>query len=202
MTGDTHASVAMPAERAYVPVMPPTPALMTAEELLHLSVPDKCTELVRGRLVVREPPGSLHGLVAMTLGIELGIFVRNSGAGRVFAAETGFKLASNPDTVRAADVAFVSSERMEGARTVGYAALAPDLVVEVLSPNDRPGEALAKVADWLSAGTKLVWIVDPERRLARVYRHDGTEALLNADDALDGEDVLPGFSCLVATILA
>jgi len=202
LTGDAHVSVAMSAERAYVPVMPPTPALMTADELLHLSVPDKCTEPVRGMLVVREPPGSLHGLVAMTLGVELGVFARNTGAGRVFAAETGFKLASNPDTVRAADVAFVSSERMEGARTVGYAALAPDLVVEVLSPNDRPGEALAKVADWLSAGTKLVWIVDPERRLARVYRPDGTETLLNADDALDGEDVLPGFSCLVATILA
>src|SRR6267378_1671687 len=117
--GDTHVSVAMPAERAYVPVMPPTPALMTADELLHLSVPDKCTELVRGRLVVREPPGSLHGLVAMTLGVELGVFVKDTGAGRVFAAETGFKLASNPDTVRAADVAFVSTDRMEGlARSV------------------------------------------------------------------------------------
>jgi len=174
---------------------------MTADELLQVYIPDKQVELVKGVLVVRELPGLRHARVAVDLTLRLGAHVRAAGLGRVYA-EAGFKLASNPDTVRAADVAFVSSERMEGARTVGYAALAPDLVVEVLSPNDRPGEALAKVADWLSAGTKLVWIVDPERRLARVYRPDGTETLLNADDALDGEDVLPGFSCLVATILA
>src|SRR5437016_13847782 len=111
----------MPAERAYVPVMPPTPALMTADELLHLSVPDKCTQLVRGRLVVREPPGSLHGLVAMTPGVDAGVFGGNTGAGRVFAAVTGFKLACNRDTVRAADAALVTRNRMEGARTAGDA---------------------------------------------------------------------------------
>jgi Uma2 family endonuclease len=194
-------SLAMSAERAYVPAMSPSEALMSADELLRLSMPDKCTELVRGRLVVREPPGSLHGLVAMSVGAELAVYAKRTGAGGVFAAETGFHLAGNPDTVRAPDVAFVARERMEATRTVGYAALAPDLVVEVLSPNDRPGEVLAKVGDWLSAGTKLIWVVDPERRVARVYRHDGTETLLDADDALDGEDVLPGFSCRLATVL-
>ena len=192
----------MSAERAYVPEMSPTPALMSADELLHVSIPGKCTELVRGVLVVREPPGSLHGLVAMNLGVELGVFVKATAAGGVFAAETGFHLASNPDTVRAPDVAFVARERMAAARTTGYAALAPDLAVEVLSPGDRPGEVLAKVADWISAGTKLVWVVDPQRRLARVYRHDGSETLLSADDVLDGEDVLPGFTCRLASVLA
>jgi Uma2 family endonuclease len=82
-----------------------------------------------------------------------------------------------------------------------YPALAPDLVVEVLSPDDRPGEVLAKVADWLSGGSKLVWVVDPERRVARVYRHDGGETIVADTGALDGEDVLPGFSCALATIL-
>jgi Uma2 family endonuclease len=85
--------------------------------------------------------------------------------------------------------------------TMGYAALAPDLVVEVLSPGDRPGDVLAKVADWLSAGTRLVWVVEPLRRLARVYRHDGSETIVTADGALDGEDVLLGFSCPLASIL-
>src|SRR2546430_633799 len=80
-------------------------------------------------------------------------------------------------------------------------ALAPDLVVEVLSPDDRAGEVLAKVGDWLSAGCRLVWVVDPERRVARVYRHDGTETIVDETGALDGEDVLPGFSCALATIL-
>ena len=71
----------------------------------------------------------------------------------------------------------------------------------MLSPGDRPGEVLAKVADWLTAGTRLVWVVDPERRLARVYRHDGSETIVPADGALDGEDVLPGFVCPLAPIL-
>ena len=76
-----------------------------------------------------------------------------------------------------------------------------DLVVEVLSPSDRPGATLAKVADWLSAGARLVWVLDPARRLARVYRHDGSEQILTADESLDGEDVVPGFSCPLGDIL-
>ena len=79
--------------------------------------------------------------------------------------------------------------------------LAPDLVVEVLSSNDRPGEVLTKVADWLSAGTSLVWVIDPERRLGRVYRDDGSEQIVAADQSLDGEDVVPGFSCQLQAIL-
>jgi Uma2 family endonuclease len=158
-------------------------------------------ELIRGVLVVREPAGWRHGLVAMNLGVEIGVHARRTGAGRVFAAETGFQLASDPDTVRAPDVAFVTRERVPVTETTGYAAAAPDLAVEVLSPGDRPGEVLAKVAEWLSAGARLVWVVDPERRLARVYRHDGSESIATADGALDGEDVLPGFTCPLAAIL-
>jgi len=190
----------MPAERAYVPNMSPA-ALMTADELLHTSIPDKRTELVRGVLIVREPAGSTHGRVAMNLGVELGVHVKATGAGQVFAAETGFKLATDPDTVRAPDVAFVTRERLPRPGATGYADLAPDLVVEVLSPGDRPGEVLAKVADWLSAGTRLVWLVDPERRLARVYRPDGSETLVTVEGALDGEEVLPGFTCPLASVL-
>jgi Uma2 family endonuclease len=191
----------MAAERAYVPAMPPSAALITADELLHTPIPDKRVELVRGVLVVREPAGSTHGLVAMNLGAELAVHVKRTGAGAVFAAETGFKLATNPDTVRAPDVAFVTRPRVPAPDATGYAHLAPDLVVEVLSPGDRPGEVLAKVADWLSAGTRLVWVVDPERRLARVYRHDGSETIVTVEGALNGEDVLPGFTCPLASIL-
>ena len=174
---------------------------MTAEELLRTQAPHKRTELVRGMLVVREPAGSRHGLVTMNLGAELAVFVKRTGAGGVYAAESGFKLASNPDTVRAPDIAFVTRERLPPPTTTGYPALAPDLAVEVLSPGDRPGDVLAKVADWLSAGTRLVWVLDPQRRLARVYRHDGSETFVTAEDPLDGEDVLPGFSCLLASVL-
>ena len=181
--------------------MAPSAAPLSADDLLRARIPGKRTELVQGRLVVREPAGSLHGLVAMNLGVEIAMYARGTSAGAVFAAETGFKLTTDPDTVRAPDVAFIAQERLPPRDARGYPALAPDLVVEVLSPDDRPGEVLAKVADWLSAGSRLVWVVDPERRVARVYRRDGTEAIVVEPGALDGEDVLPGFSCALATVL-
>jgi Uma2 family endonuclease len=175
--------------------------LMTAEELLRTSIPDRRAELVRGHLVVREPPGGRHGLVAMNLALELGTYVKKHGGGKLFAADTGFTLFRGPDTVRAPDLAFVRHERLPDPVPVGFPELAPDLVVEVLSPRDRTGATLAKVGDWLEAGARLVWVIDPERRAARVYRPDGSESSLGEGDSLDGEDVVPGFSCLLGSIL-
>ncbi len=167
---------------------------MTADDLLRLNLPNKRTALVKGVLVVREPAGYRHGDVTTKLTVVIGGFVQARNLGTVLAAETGFKLFTNPDTVRAPDVAFVHRDRLPDPPPAGYAPFAPDLVIEVLSPDDRPGEVLAKVADWLSAGCRLAWVVDPVRRLARVYRADGTESLVTDRDTLDGEDVLPGFS--------
>jgi Uma2 family endonuclease len=137
----------------------------------------------------------------MNLALRLGAHVERTRAGQLFAAETGFTLARGPDTVRAPDIAFIRRERLPDPEPAGFPDLAPDLVVEVLSPDDRSGDVLAKVADWLSAGTRLVWVVDPSRRLARVHQSDGTEVLVAADEALDGQDVVPGFSCTLAEIL-
>lgn len=190
----------MPAELSYVPAMT-SDALLTAEELLRVRMPDKRVELVRGVLVVREPPGGRHGRIAMNVALELANHARAHDLGVVYAAETGFTLMRHPDTVRAPDVAFVRRERLPTPEPIGYPDLAPDLVVEVLSPGDGPGEVLAKVADWLSAGTRLVWVLDPARRVARVYRDDGTEQILSADERLDAGDVVPGFSCRLADIL-
>ena len=190
----------MKAEPSYVPGMT-TSALLTAEELLNLSIPNKHVELVRGVLVVREPPGGRHGRIAANVAFELLKHVRANSLGGVYAAETGFTLSRHPDTVRAPDVAFIRRERLPSPEPTGYPELGPDLVVEVLSPGDRPGEVHAKIADWLSAGTRLVWIIDPERRIARVYRADGSEAIVTADQALDGEDVVPGFACRLDTTL-
>jgi len=103
--------------------------------------------------------------------------------------------------VRGPDVAFVRKDRLPAPIPTSYLEFAPDVVVEVLSPGDRPGEVLAKVGDWLDAGARLVWVLDPERRLARVYRADGTEHMLEETDQLLGEDILPGFSCALASIL-
>lgn len=177
------------------------PALMTAEQLLNARTPDKRVELVRGVLVVREPAGLRHGQVAMELAWRLASHVHDRGLGRVYAAETGFTLTRDPDTVRASDVAFISRDRLPDPTPTGFPDLAPDLVAEVLSPGDRPAEVLAKVADWLSAGTRLVWAIDPARRLVRTYRDDGTEQILTADETLDGQEVVPGFSCPLGAIL-
>ena len=189
--------VAVPAERAYVPNM----SLMTADELLHVGIPDKRVDLVRGRLVVREPPGYTHGRVTVNLAVRLAAHLEATGAPQVLVAETGFTLARNPDTVRGPDLAVLRRDQVPVPEPRGFLELGPDLVVEVLSPGDRVREILAKVADWLSAGTKLVWVIDPERRLTRVYRADGSELTVTADQVLDGEDAVPGFSCPLAAIL-
>ncbi|HXD23952.1 MAG TPA: Uma2 family endonuclease, partial [Gemmatimonadaceae bacterium] len=191
--------IAMPAEPAYVAAM--SPDLMTAEQLLEVNIPGKQVELVRGRLVVKEPPGYRHGDVTARLAFELMQYVRAQDLGQVVVGDPGFTLEKNPDTVRGPDIAFVQRARVPDPLPTAFAEFAPDLVAEVLSPHDRPGEILAKVGDWLDAGTRLVWVIDPERRVARVYRADGTEALLDETDALRGEDVLPGFTCAVAAIL-
>jgi Uma2 family endonuclease len=190
----------MRTNRRYVANMT-VPAIHTAEELERFNLPNKRTELVRGQLIVREPAGFRHGDVAAEVLVKLANYVRGKKLGRVLAAETGFKLFSNPDTVRAPDVGFVRQDRIPDPLPRGFAAFAPDLAVEVLSPDDRPGEVLAKVADWLNAGTRLVWIIDPDRRSARVHRADGTVSLIPEDGSLEGEDVIPGFACPLTEVL-
>ena len=176
-------------------------SLLTAADIERLSLPDKQFELVRGRLVVREPPGTRHGVIAAELLYRVSDFVRRHSLGVVCAQDTGFKIRSDPDTVRAPDLAFISRERVARIPDRGYAELAPDMVTEVLSPDDSPGEVLAKIADWLDAGTKLVWVIDPRRVEARVYREDGSLSILTANASLEGEAVLPGFTCSLREIL-
>ncbi len=175
--------------------------LHTAADLLRSQPPNKRTELIRGALMVREPAGYQHGHVAARLAGAIHSHVEAHGLGRVFAAETGFILAREPDTVRAADVAFISSARLPEKPPRGFAEMAPDLTVEVLSPDDYAPEVLEKVADWLKAGAKLIWVVDPIRMNARVYRADGSESLLGKTDALDGEDVLPHFTFALGSLV-
>lgn len=175
--------------------------LLTAEDLARVDLPGKATELLRGRLVVREPPGARHGSVAARLTYLLADHVYRDHLGVVFAQDTGFKIGSDPDTVRAPDVAFVDRAHADRIPTRGYAALAPDLVVEIVSPDDRPGELLTKIGEWLDAGCRLVWVIDPARDAARVYRDDGELTLVAADGYLDGGVVLPGFTCALADLL-
>lgn len=181
--------------------MPYAAELMTAEDLLANPVPNKCTELVAGHILVREPPGYGHGLVAGRLIVAIAVHANANDLGVVLAAESGFTLFRNPDTVRAPDVAFIRNERVPARDLHTYPEFAPDLAVEVLSPSDRAGRVLSKVGDWIDAGARLVWIVDPVRRIARVYRADGSEAQLSADEMLDGEDVLPGLKIPISEMI-
>jgi len=170
--------------------------LVTAEELLDMPDDGFRYELVRGELKRMAPAGNQHGYFAMSVGISLGGYVKANGLGRVYAAETGFKISSDPDTVLAPDAAFISSERLASVGEVeGYWPGAPDLAVEVVSPNDRHTEVTEKALAWLEAGCRMVLVVDPKRKVVTVYRSRDDIRLLDAaaGDEIDGADVIPGW---------
>ena len=179
-----------------------TAMLMTADELLGYEIPGKRVELKRGHLLVHEPPGFEHADILVRISTALALHVRAStpALGRVVAGDPGFRLERDPDTVRAPDVAFVRRDRLPPGPVRGFAEFVPDLAVEVRSPSDRTGELLAKVGDWLNAGVALVWVVDPVRRCAQVYRLDGMVTILGESEALAGESVLPGFTLELSSL--
>jgi Uma2 family endonuclease len=175
--------------------------LLTANDLLSLADPDLPRELVRGVLRHVMPASPAHGLVVVQATGILWQHVRAHGLGELFSESTAFILARDPDTVLCPDVAFVARERVAAAMLgQPFAELAPDLAVEVLSPSDRPAAVRAKVDEYLGAGVRAVWVLDPATRTVRVHPRGGVERLLSADDILDGGDVLPGFRCPVAAL--
>jgi Uma2 family endonuclease len=175
-----------------------TPRLMTADELLLLPDDGHRHELVRGELRTMSPTGWEHGDHTSVLDGSLGAYVRAHRLGRVVTGEVGFRLTIDPDTVRAPDVAFVRRERLPTADAApGYFRGAPDLAVEVISPSDRYTDVDEKVGEWLGAGTRLVFVVNPRRRSLAVHRADGSVSILRMDDTLDGEDVVPGWSLAI-----
>jgi Uma2 family endonuclease len=175
--------------------------ITTAEQLLHASGLGRC-ELLRGELVMMSPAGSRHGAIAARMAHLLLNFVEPQALGEVLGAETGFLIASDPDTVRAPDAAFIRADRVTDGLPQGFFPGAPDLAVEVLSPDDRASEVLAKVEDWLSAGCHAVWVVDPKTRTVTVYRSSGDAVVLKTTDTLTGGDLLPGLELPVANIFA
>lgn len=174
---------------------------VTADELLQMPDDGVRRELVRGEVRTMAPAGRRHGKLAMRIGSRLDRYVEEHGLGEVYAAETGFKLASDPDTVRAPDVSFLSRERVEETSdVVGFSPGAPDLAVEVLSPDDRYGEVEEKVFDWLDAGTRFVVVVNPKTATVTTYRSRSEIAVLTESDVLEGGDVVPGWSLPVREI--
>ena len=181
----------------------PAERLLTMTDLLALP-DDGCNyELVEGRLSTMPPSGPLASYVAMVIARILGNFVVEHRLGIVGGADFGVRLVRDPDTVRAADVAFFAAARLPtGGLPDTYWDLAPDLAVEVLSPHDRRGKVLQKVGEYLNAGTRLVWVVDPRRRTAVVYRADADPSILAEHGVLEGEDVVPGFALPLSSVWA
>ncbi len=167
------------------------PPPLRAEDLYDLPDDGRRYELVRGELRSMPPAGFRHGLVCTNVIASLGTFVTEHGLGAVVSNDTGFILERDPDTLRGPDIAFVALDRLPEDQS-GFPELAPDLVVEVVSPNDRIQDVIEKARQYLDAGVRLVWVVDPRSRTATVHRPDGGTVLIG-DAALDGEDVLPGF---------
>lgn len=168
--------------------------LITAEELERARQNDKHVELVKGEIVEMPPAGHYHGGVGMSLAWRLAAFVEPNKLGQVYLAETGFILSRNPDTVRAPDISFVSAVRIaQQERQEGFFGGAPDLAVEVVSPDDTDTVVQEKVLDYLNCGTKLVWIVRPRLKTITIYRSPTEVRVLTLTETLGGEDVIPGF---------
>ena len=172
--------------------------LLTADDLLRLSGEGVRGELIRGVLCETMPTGREHGQIVVNLVSELRAFVKPRRLGILTASDSGVWLERDPDTVREPDIAFFSVDRspLDG-RVTGYAEVAPNLVVEIASPGDSRRELNDKARMWLSFGVELVWVVHPDRRSVDVHRSNRPVATATDADTLDGQHVLPGFTCKV-----
>jgi Uma2 family endonuclease len=181
--------------------MSTAPILATADELSVMPDDGFRYELVKGEVRRMPPAGSEHGAVAINIAVVIAQFVKAHGLGVVFGAGAGFKIASDPDTVRAPDLAFVRRERIpEAGVPRGFWPGAPDLAVEVISPGDTYTEVEEKVNDWLNAGTRMVLVLNPRTRTVTVYSSHTDVVRLTDSDALGGGELLPGFTCRVAEL--
>jgi len=174
--------------------------ITTAEELFSLPDDGYRYELVRGELRKMAPSGSEHGDISADIHGSLHPYVRANNLGRTRIAEPGFILERDPDSVCAPDIAFVRQERIKAiGKTTRFWPEAPDLAIEVISPNDRYSEVNEKIADYLAAGTRMVVVVNPRNRTVNVHTPDGA-ITLKLGDTLDGGDVVPGWQMPLSDI--
>lgn len=167
--------------------------LMTGEELARHPELEPCG-LVNGRVVPMAPAGPIHGTLELRLGAKLVAYADESGRGVAMGGEVGIYTSRDPDTVRGADALFISHERYGRWDRGAFLDVAPELVVEILSPEDRPGEVTTKIQEYLAIGVDRVWLVDRRRRQVRIHRSPEQVETLEIGDTLRDEDILPGFS--------
>jgi Uma2 family endonuclease len=172
--------------------------LVTGEELARMGNIGRC-ELIDGRIVPMTPTGDEHAGIESNVDGALRAFVRPRRLGKVRVGELGIYTRRNPDRVRGADVVFISNERYaQRSRDSAFLDVAPDLVVEILSPDDRVVDLLEKLREYFEIGVRLVWVVDPRARRVRAYRSMTAVSEFSEGDELSGEDILPGFAVPVA----
>jgi Uma2 family endonuclease len=177
--------------------------IMTAADLLAASDDGQLYELIDGVKRAMSPAGNKHGKIAATLLCLLGAHIREKKLGAVYAAETGFLIQQNPDTVRAPDVAFITQARIDEVGSVdGYWPGAPDIVAEVVSPNDRFSDTEQKALHWLRAGSQIVWVVDPAQAHVTEYRGVSEIRILISDEMLTMPQLLPGWEVEIAELFA
>lgn len=177
--------------------------LLTADEFLRLCEQRVIRgELVKGVVQETVSAGGEHGEVAAGMTGELRSHVRPRRLGRVATSDVGVRLERDPDTVREPDVAYFSAETLPlDVKVRGFYKVVPDLVVEVVSPNDSPQYVADRVAMWLSHGVRLVWVVYPLARTVAAHQSEGPAVIYTEDDELHGGSVLPEFRCQVRDIL-
>jgi Uma2 family endonuclease len=173
---------------------------LTGDDLLRMGE-DATTgyELIEGELVKMSPVGFDHGRSEFRVGFHLIMWNDKHQLGQISGGEAGFYTRKDSNTVRAADVTYISNSRLaEAGSTEGYLRIPPDLVVEVISPGNTAEEIEVKTQEWFDFGVRMVWLVYPKTRRVHVYTTPDRSILLNADDTLEGGDVLPGFSVKVS----
>jgi Uma2 family endonuclease len=176
--------------------------LLTAEEFFLLPDPTDGSqqELVRGEIITMPPPGGLHGITCAKVVRKIGAFVDSGCGGHLACNDTGFITARGPDSVRGPDISYWSGDRLKEI-PVGYIEIAPDLLVEVLSPSNTSRQIRAKLQEYFAKGVRLVWVIAPEDRTLTIYRTPDEGRLLHESAAMTGEDVLPDFACRVSDLL-
>ncbi|MBI2566965.1 MAG: Uma2 family endonuclease [Candidatus Schekmanbacteria bacterium] len=175
--------------------------LITADEFERIAHRLGHSELIDGRIIEMSPTGAKHGTIEAWIAAILLVYVKPRNLGDVGTGEVGCKLPNG--RVRAPDVAFVRAERVPpDGPPDGFWPFAPDLAVEVVSPDDCPREVRDKANEWIAAGSQAVWTVDPASRTVTVYALATTPRVLGIGETLEGGSVLPGFACLVDQIFA
>jgi Uma2 family endonuclease len=177
--------------------------LMTADQFEAVAQQLGPCELVHGEVITLSPGGHIHGVATMNIGAALWNWARRTGLGRVLTGEPGLIVARTPDTVRGADVAYFSYERLpKGAEPRGFHVTPPNLVIEVVGKGQGWRDMIDKVGEYLRMGVDRVWVVDPDSRSVHVFRPDAEPLVMAENDTLSDEGILPGFSCRTADVFA